>query len=191
MRRDINFFSVYRAPADGEFSNKFNIIALSILAGSIIIVLGIFSYLKIADLTTISANNAGISYLQSPTVAKAEKILGTTRSKLAALNSYEQAAERVSYGFASLPKLDSSLLTEIAKTEPKDLNIQSFTYLNGAVTLTCTSSQSNSAAVFVHALQKTKKFSNVNYSGVTSAVAGSKSTYSFTVLITLMGESSK
>lgn len=187
MRRDINFFSVYRASSDRYSSNKFNSISLSILAGSFIIVLGIFSYLKIADLVIGSANNEQTAYLQSPAVAKAEQSYSAAKSKLAALNGYVQAAERVSAGFASLPKLDSPLLAAIAKAEPRDVQVSSLAFAGGALTLTCTSPEINSAAIFVHTLQKNDEFSNVNFSGVTK----SAKYYAFTVMITLKGVSSK
>jgi Tfp pilus assembly protein PilN len=192
MRRDINFFSVYRSPSDG-FGDKFKLISLSLLAGSLIIVLVIFSYLKFTDLSIIGAASVQNAYLQTSSVSQAKNTLDSAKSKLAALAQYKQAADRVSSEFTALPQLDSELLAAIAGMEPSDVTVNSIDYSGAVLTLNCSCTNNLSPAVFVHTLGTSSKFSSVNYTGVTGGTASTSVTnaYSFTVTITLKGGSTK
>jgi hypothetical protein len=196
MRRDINFFSVYHSQSDGDGANKIQMILLSALAGSLIIVLVIFTVIKFSDLAVINTINAQNQYLSSPTVSQARQTLSGTRSKLGALAQYKQAAGRVSYGYSLLPQPDSSLLTAIAKMEPSDVTLTSIVYSDDVMTLTCTCKDNQSPAIFAHTLDASGKFAGVNYNGITTGgAAGSASTansdYTFTVMITLKGGTAK
>jgi hypothetical protein len=196
VRRDINFFSVYRPSQDSGGWDKFKLISLSLLAGSLIIVLGIYCYFKFADFAVRSAVDAENAYLQSSSLSQAKKTLESTKKKLAVLDQYKKSADRVSSGFAALPKIGSELFSTIAGMEPADTTVKSIAYSNGALTLNCTCTDNQSPAVFAYTLEKSGRFSNVNYSGVSAGTAGTGSGsaaanfYSFTVIITLKGGAS-
>ena len=92
-----------------------------------------------------------------------------------------------------MPKITTAQLASIARKEPSDVNVSALSYTNGDLSLTCTSAGANSAAYFVHALQNSHEFSDVNYAGVAkgAATGTGKSGYAFTVQIMLKGGASK
>ena len=192
MRRDINFFSVYHAHADGDFSKKLNIIALSVAIGISVIMLGSFAFIKIADLSVSAAISAANAVINDPAAARAAQKMTVLKTKIAALSQYKQAAITASSGFAATPKLSSALLTAIAMKEPADLDVQSITYGAKTLTLGCTSADDASAAVFVRGLEDSGQFESVNYPGETLGdTTKGKGTYSFSVTITLKEEAVK
>jgi len=187
MRRDINFFSIYHTQSNGENINFFKITALLLTAGSIIIILAIYCCLKISDLSVLHQIQVGNSVLQSPTTSKIEQTLSDADNKIAALNNYKQTADKFTSGLNTVPRPDSELLDSVAAMEPADLNISSISYSNGTLSLSCTCTNNLSAAVFVHTLEKSGNFSNVDYNGITS----DGGTYEFSVVISLKEGGSK
>jgi hypothetical protein len=192
MRRDINFFSVYHAHADGNFSRKINLIALCAAIGICVIMLGSFAFIKIADLSVTAGISSANAVINTPSAAQSASRLAAVKEKTAALNQYNQAAKNASSGFDAMPKLTSALLTAIAKMEPTDLDVQSLTYAGETLTLGCTSANDASAAVFVRGLEDSGRFESVNYPGETLGdTAKGKATYSFSVTIKFRRETAK
>ena len=189
MRRDINFFSVYRPSQSSSELDKFKILSLSLLAGSLVLILIIFSSLKITDLSVINNINSENAYLQNSSVSQAKIKLENTNEKIAALNSYKQAANETSSEYTKIPKIDSKVMKTIAGMQPNDVSAQNISYMGGVLSLKCQCTDSQSPANFVHALEKSGKFENVNYSGMSNGDEKSSGSgaYSFTVVITLKG----
>lgn len=188
MRKDVNFFSIYHSSTD-SLEDKFKLVSLSLLVGSLVLVLAVFTYLKISDLSALRGIEKCSTYLQSSDVLQAKKTLEADKAKISALNRYKQAAQKVSSGYAQFPKVNSKLLETIAGMEPSDVEAKTITYDGKALTLICTCRDSQSPAVFVHCLDKSGKFQFVNYSALESAaeVTSNGSYYSFSVVITLKG----
>ncbi len=184
MRRDINFFSVYRSQINVESQDKFKVAALSICVGSLIVVLGIFSYFKYSDLSAQNSMLSASSFLQSPQLAQAQQKIADGSSKITALNAYLKAAKSVSGGISQLPHPDSKLLEKVASLEPDDVTVTSLSFSDQSLTLSCTCKDNTTPAVFVHALEQSGNFIYVNYEGISS---GNGSTFSFDVVITLKG----
>lgn len=191
MRKDIDFFSGYRTTADHLY-DKFKIISLSLLIGSLVIVLLISGFLGISDLSVRHTIGEMNSYLQSPEVVQAKKTVQTAQSEISALNNYKQAAENVIAGYYLFPKIDSALFKTVASMQPSDVKTNSIAYNGTILTLTCTCDNPSSPAIFVHSLETSGKFESVNYSTVASARDNSGHIfYNFTVLITLKGGDEK
>lgn len=186
MRRDINFFSVYRTTAD-TLDDKFKIISLSLLVGSLVIVLATFASLKLSDISVRRSIDEANAYLQTPEVVEAKKAVEEDMAKIASLNKYKQAALRVSSGCAEFPKIDSELFRAIAGMMPSDVEAESITYDGKTIALTCTCKDSASPAVFVHALDSSGRFKSVNYSALEAAAGSNGGSYSFSVAISLKG----
>lgn len=182
MRRDINFFSVYHTQSDSEGIDRFKMIVLSLTVGSFIIVLGIFAALKVADFLTVRQMQTDNSYLLTPGVSQAQKNLSDGSYKLAVLDGYKQEAEKVTSGFNTLPKVDSTILSKIASMLPADITVTGISYSVGTLVLNCTCTDNQSPAVFVHTLQQSGKFDDVNYTGFSQGTAKS---YTFDVTITV------
>lgn len=189
MRRDINFFSVYRTPQSESEARTFNIIAAILLAGSLAVMLTVFGILKISSHRVESANKSNQSYLASSEVSKINSQIQDAKSKMSAINLYKRAALRVSKNFSSLPQPDSELLAFIASKLPSGATADAISYDNGTLTLQCSCKDNLSAAVFVHTLEESGRFRSVNYSGILKANENSR--FTFSVKIALKGGSGK
>lgn len=198
MRRDINFFSVYRSSSQVDETGKFKIISLSVLSGSLVFVLFIFVFLKVADLgVTRSATDVN-SFLKSGAVSKAVSVLNDANSKNVALRQYKNQADLINSAFASLPKPDSKLFADIASKEPADVTIYSFSYNGGVLTLNCTCNGKDSPAVFAHALVLDGKYKNITCqsvqegtaSGAAAGAAVPAGKFTFAISLTLTGGAS-
>ncbi|CDZ25026.1 hypothetical protein CCDG5_1934 [[Clostridium] cellulosi] len=189
MRRDINFFSVYRMPQSEGESRTFNKVAVILLVASLAVVLAVFGGIKILNLRAVSADNANQSYLKSSEILEFKKQIQNAKTKLSAISSYKQAAQRVSEGFDSLPQPDSELLAFIASKLPEDTSADAMSYSEGTLTIQCSSNDSLSAAKFAHALEESGRFSSVNYSKIFKSNENSR--FTFSVMISLKGDSEK
>jgi hypothetical protein len=184
MRRDINFFTVYHSQNDTGISEKFNIIALSFCAGCLIIILGIFSFLKLSDSAVIKNILSANSFLQSTQVMQAEQNLNNGNSKIAALSGYKKAAQEVTSEVSANPVTNSTLLQNISSMEPSDIAVSDISYSEGLMTLVCTCSNNKSPAIFVHTLEQSGDFDSVDYQDLSS---GDGKTFAFSIAITLKG----
>lgn len=189
MRREINFFSVYRAPQESDSAKKFNIAAASLIFASLFIILSVFVFLKASGEAVLSENQKEQAYLKSSEVLETKKNLENAAARLSAILSYKQAAQRVSNGFESLPKPDSEILAAAASKMPSDVTVTDIDYNKGTLTLSCTGTSEYSPAVFVHSLEESAEFRAVNYTGLTRNSDGGG--YSFTVRMTLKGGDSE
>lgn len=187
--RDVNFFSVYHVSQSSDGAKKFNLISLSLIAGSLFIILLVFGVLKIAAVSVANKSTAEQAYLSGKEYAKIKSTLEESKAKISALNEYKKAAERVSRDFSSLPQIDSNVLANIASKLPADLDVDKAAYNSGTLTLSCRCKDKLSAAAFVHSLEQSGNFKDVNYLGISQTQ--SSTPYAFTVTLTLKGGTSK
>lgn len=187
MQRDINFFSIYRSQPGSE-GGRFRIIALSVIAGSIIFIFLIFSIFRISDFVTVIKLREGIESLQTPQVVQGLQKYKTGNEKNTALKSYKKAASDIVSGINSVKGPDTSTLGLIASKEPADVKVTGVKYASGCLTLNCTSTDDESPASFVHALTQSGGFSSVSNSEITK---NDKNLYAFDVTIYLKGGSGK
>lgn len=189
MRRDIDFFSVYRSSQSDDKARTFNKIAIIILLGSLSVVLAVFGVLKISNFGMKSANRANQNYLASKEVIEARKQIEDVNRKMTALNLYKKSAQEVSDNFKALPQPDSELLTFIASKLPSDTSVDAISYKSTVLTLQCSCDDNLSAAAFVHALAESGRFNSVNYNGVSKTEKSAR--FTFSVEIALKGGSEK
>lgn len=183
MRSDVNFFSVYRAAQDTDANKKFNITAISVLAGSLVIIIAVTAVLLFSDMSVNRLNRSNQEYLKSSEASNIESGLAKAKTKLSAINQYKQAAQRVSEGFKSLPEPDSDMLSLIASKMPGDVTVTDITYSSDTLTITGTCTDNLSPAVFVHSLEATQKFNAVNYKSVAKKSDGSTFDFSINLLV--------
>jgi len=190
MQRDINFFSVYRSPIDSDSGlDKITLIGLIMIISSIVLVVGLFAYYKTMDLSIIKQSSDINKYLlQSDITAAQSKIIAET-GQISVLNQYKIAASSQATAFSSQPQFSDTVLDTISHVMPADVTIQTIDYKGSTITLTCTSKDKFSPAVFVHSLAGVSIFTGVTYTGVDTLAAGSS--YSFTVTFTMNGGSGK
>lgn len=190
MRRDINFFSVYRPSQSSSELDKFKILSLSLLAGSLLVVLVAFSSIKITDISVIQGINSENAYLKNASVSEAKAQLESTKAKLEVLNAYLAGAKAASSEYAKIPKPDSQILKTIEGMEPDDVSVSNISYTGGVLSLSCQCKNDQSPAVFVHTLKESGKFANVNYSGMAKD-SDKSGNFKFTTVITLKGGAGK
>lgn len=188
MRRDINFFSIYHSQPNSEGSDRYKIIALSVIAGSIILVLVTFFIIKIFDFVLVSKTQEALDSLQDPQVTRAEQKLKAGTDKIAALQNYKNAANKIVSGVNAVKGPDSSTLSLIASKEPADVTVTGVSYTSGCLTLNCASTDDESPSNFVHALEQSGSFSSVSNSEITK---GDNNQYNFNISILLKGGKSK
>lgn len=182
MRKDINFFSVYSSPLDSH--NGFDPVlttGLSIIAVSLVVVLGLFGFFKGKALLSKFETAKIQNYLQSPSVQSATEKADKYSSRISLLDSYKNAVSKAYGNFKSNPSVNSSLLSSIEAVQPADVSTLEINFSNGAVTLSCTSKSEQSIYQFVHKLKTNSNFDEVGYSGFTKTGA----VYNFKVDCTL------
>ncbi|ADU26369.1 PilN domain-containing protein [Ethanoligenens harbinense] len=181
MQRDINFFSVYHSGAAGY--DKATIAGLSVLLSCVVVMAGVFAFIKIDDATVQAQNRSISSFLAQRNVTSVASAVSEANRKTAYLKQYEALAAKNAKAFTSLPVVDSDLLGAIAKAQPADVTVSDLNYTDMAIKLTCAATDEKSAAVFTNALKASGKFDYATYDGV---VKGGTSC-SFTITCTLKG----
>lgn len=169
MHRDINFFAVYSSPLDNKSNgiNPVTLIGTITVSACIIVVLSLFSVLKMSDLRQTLKINDINNYLNSAGVASAQNTVSSVTNKINAFNNYTNAVSGAYNAFQTLPMPDSKLIESISKAMPGDVIVKNITYTMSVISLQCTCASQQSPEIFVHALKISGGFDNIIYNGFT------------------------
>ena len=187
MKKDINFFSIYRSPLDSESgSDPVTIAGIIIVSVCFVTVLGIFGAFRFLT-AGVEMQNAKISrYLSSPEVSAAESRVSAENGRLAALNKYTNAVGGAYRLYSSLPGPSSAILKSVQSCLPADVTVKAVSFAGSTLSLQCVCKDPLSGASFAHALRLNSNILHVEYGGVS---LGENQSYSFTITCTVKGAS--
>lgn len=190
MRRDINFFAVYRSPLDSKSNgvSPVTLIGTITVIACIIVMLVLFSVLKMSDFGQTSKIDDINNYLNSASVVSAENTISAVTNKITALNNYINAVSTAYKAFQTLPAPDSKLIDSISNGMPGDIIIDNMTYTMSVISLKCTCVSQQSPEIFVRALKASGGFDNIVYNGFALT---DNNNYTFTVTCTTKEAASK
>ena len=186
MRRDVDFFSVYRNPIDAKGGlDRIAVIGLALIAVCTAVVIGVFVYAQVGNMT-LQSQIAGIHrYLSRSDVTKAGQTVLDGDRKTHALRQYGAVASSNVQAFNKLAAPDSALLQAVSSAAPAGTTTTDVQYSDSLLTVSCTAAASDAAVSYTAALRQTGLFGYVTYGGVTQSGTG----YKFAIQCTLKGGS--
>lgn len=186
MRRDVDFFSVYRNPIDAKGGlDRVAVIGLSLIAVCTAVIIGIFVYAQVGSLTLQNQISGIQRYLSRSDVTKAGQTVLDGDRKLDALRQYGTMASSNIQEFGKLTAPDSALFQAVTAAAPAGTAVSDVQYSDSRLTISCTASSSDAAVAYTAALQQTGRFRYITYGGVTQSGTG----YEFAIQCTLKGGS--
>ena len=190
MQKDVNFFSIYRSPIESDSGvDKVTLIGLSVIAACLIGFAGMYSYLKVSDISTRTKAQNITAYLNSTEVKNAEAAWNKYLIQLNALKDYQQKANSETNAFNNLKTVDSSLLGGIFSKMPADVTLQELKLDNNVLTLNCSCTDKLSPANFARALQADTQIDSVSYDKVEQN--DTKTAYVFALTCEVKGSATK
>lgn len=177
--KDINFYSQFADPSKKK--NSIELILL-VVAGVVIIALaGVYAslFLKDQDLKTqiddLTAQTQDQTLLDK--IKSSNEMAKDTQKLNLVLELYYQNDRLIEQQSVVREYVTDNLIMRIIECQSDIVKVNSFSYSDGTVTLSCTSATENEASMYVTRLRETEVFEWVDYNGF----AGSNGSYSFTV----------
>lgn len=174
---DLNFFSQQLNTV--RMTNRKTIILLTVIAGIIILISGIYAVTEIAVIGLKTDIKRNQDYLNSPEVANGKKELRDKKNQLDVLKQYDTAVSGLLANIDDSDKVRSKLIETIDITLPSGVEINNLTINQQNVSMTATAPGRLEIAEMEHNLLETGLFEKVHVDVVTSGT--DKKIYSFNV----------
>ena len=179
MQKDLNLFAAGRSGAGGEQSERLILIGgVATPVALLLIFAGLTIGLRVLSGITREQTAQINTFLSGTQVATAHAGLQNAQEKISLLGQYASAASKAVSELDALPRLDSSVISEIQAAMPAGVTATTFSYTSGVISLNCTAADALAPAHFSENLTNSGHFANVSYSGYSAS--GSSVTFSIT-----------
>lgn len=183
LRKDLNFFDVYKKGPGSHRSGSTGLIAMT--AGLVLAVGLTFGGLWLVNQRTRASIDALNAAMDSPQAAQQQQSAARDSLRNQRYRAYLNAAAAALKRMDALLRIDSAVYQELAAAKPAEVSLRSTSVSVNAVSVTCSSPQFSSAALFTASLNSSSRFENASCNAIT---LGSGGAYEFTITFTLKNE---
>lgn len=183
--KDLDFFQLMK-DRKKEVTTKKDLLPLAVGMGAVLIVAGLYSLQTLKNATVEASVQSVQNYVDDVDNQKKYQKAKALQDYVVSLVAYNKTCNEFIDLIKNTPRLEASDFIDLDKIVPANVAIDSYSYEDGVLSISCTTTQQDGASAFAKTLAGSGLYTDVKYTGFSEATAkDGKSAYSFQLVCTL------